>query len=230
MSEQSEKLREILKSLLAEADRLLDEIDAKECEILRIEEDEAKGALFDLIVKRGKILKELKSQCSLSGKIYVDDKNEDILYLRESRDGLKLAAIVYDEYTIEEFEEWVKLQIESLPFYLELIEHLRDDLSGAEVYQPIGIHLNESQYLTLTYQPDTYRVTITHRDFITYNRVEEMISKAYDDGRKFKKSGIVDSYEIILTSSRESFCNLVDLVKTIEKIKADARVDEDDLD
>ena len=229
MSEQSEILRRELKRLQAEAEKILDEIDAKESEILQIEEDEAKGDLFDLIVERGKILAELRSKCLLSKKIYVDDKNEDILYLRESRDSLKLAAIVYDEYTIEEFEEWVKLQIESLPFYLELIEHLRDDLSGAEVYQPIGIHLNESQYLTLAYQPDTYRVTITHHDFITYDQVEEMISKAYDH-QTFKKSGIVDSYEIILTSSRESFCNLVDLVKTIEKIKADDRVDEDDLD
>ena len=230
MSEQSEILRRELKRLQAEAEKILDEIDAKEAEILQIEEDEAKGALFDLIEDRGKILADLRSKCLLSKKIYVDDKNEDILYLRESRNGLKLAAFVYDEYTIEELEEWVKLQIESLPFYLELIEHLRDDLSGAEVYQPIGIHLNESQYLTLAYQPDTYRVTITHHDFITYDQVEEMISKAYDDGRKFKKSGIVDSYEIILTSSRESFCNLVDLVKTIEKIKADARVEDDDLD
>lgn len=230
MSEQSEILRRELKLLQSEAEKILDEIDAKEAEILQIEEDEDLKAATELSRMRNEILQEMKLHCLRVSKIYVDDKNEDILYLRESRDGLKLAAIVYDEYTIEEFEECVKLQIESLPFYLELIEHLRDDLSGAEVYQPIGIHLNESQYLTLAYQPDTYRVTITHHDFITYDQVEEMISKAYDDGRKFKKSGIVDSYEIILTSSRESFCNLVDLVKTIEKIKADARVEEDNLD
>lgn len=228
MSKQSQELREKLKSLQAEADKILDEIDETEVEILRIEEEEAKEALFDLIVKRGKILAELKSRCSLSKKIYVDDKNEDILYLRDRRSDLKLAAIVYDEYTIEEFEEWVQLQIKSLPFYLELIDHLFDGLSEAEVYQPIGVYLNDSQYLTLTYQPDTYLVTITHHDLITYDQVEEMISKAYDDGRKFRKSGIVDSYEIILTSTRESFCNLVDLVKTIEKIKAEALANEED--
>lgn len=228
MSKQSQELREKLKSLQAEADKILDEIDETEVEILRIEEEEAKEALFDLIVKRGKILAELKSKCSLSKKIYVDDKNEDILYLRDRRSDLKLAAIVYDEYTIEEFEEWVQLQIKSLPFYLELIENLFDGLSQAEVYQPIGVYLNDSQYLTLAYQPDTYLVTITHYDLITYDQVEEMISKAYDDGRKFRKSGIVDSYEIILTSTRESFCNLVDLVKTIEKIKAEARANEED--
>ena len=227
MSKQSEELREKLKALQDKADKILDEIDETDVEILRIEEEEAKEALFDLLVKRGKILAELKSKCLLSKKIYVDDKNEDILYLRDRRSDLKLAAFVYDDHSLEEFEEWVQLQIESFPFYLELIEHLFDDLSQAEVYQPIGVYLNDSQYLTLVYQPDTYLVTITHHDLITYNQVEEMISKAYDDGRKFRKSGIVDSYEIILTSTRESFCNLVDLVKTIEKIEDEARANEE---
>lgn len=134
MSEQSEILRRELKNLQLEAEKILDEIDAKEAEILQIEENEANGALFDLIVERGKILKELKSQCLLSKKIYVDDKNEDILYLRESRDGLKLAAFVYEEHTFDEFEEWVQLQIESIDFYQLLLEHFYDDLVDAEVY------------------------------------------------------------------------------------------------
>lgn len=228
MSKQSEELREKLKALQSKADKILDEIDETEVEIFRIEEEEAKEALLDLIVKRDKILADLKSKCLLSKKIYVDDKNEDILYLRDRQSDLKLAAFVYDDHSLEEFEEWLQLQIESLPFYLELIEHYFDGLSQAEVYQPIGVYLNESQYLTLTYQPDTYLVTITHHDLVTYDQVEEMISKAYDDGRKFRKSGIVDGYEIILTSSRDSFCNLVDLVKTIEKIKTEARADEED--
>ena len=78
MSEQSEILRREIRLLQSEADKILDEIEKKEAEVLQIEEDEANGALFDLIVERGKILKELKSQCSISKKIYVDDKNEDI--------------------------------------------------------------------------------------------------------------------------------------------------------
>lgn len=40
MSEQLEKLREILKSLLAEADRILDEIDEMEAKILQLESEE----------------------------------------------------------------------------------------------------------------------------------------------------------------------------------------------
>lgn len=222
MSEQSEILRHELKLLQAEAEKILDEIDAKESEILQIEEDEAKGAMFDLIVKRGKILKELKSQCSISKKIYVDDKNEDILYLRERRDDLKLAAIVYDEHTIEEFEEWVKLQIDSIDFYQLLLDNFYDDIVDAGVYQPISIELDKSQYLTMTYQPETLTVTITRHNLLDYNEVEDLLSKAYGD-QKFKKSGIVDSYEIIFTSSTESLCNLVDLVKTIKQIKSEVR-------
>lgn len=222
MSEQSEILRHELKQLQLEADKILDEIEKKEAEILQIEEDEAKGAMFDLIVKRGKILKELKSQCSISKKIYVDDKNEDILYLRESRNGLKLAAIVYDEYTIEEFEEWVKLQIDSIDFYQLLLDNFYDDLVNAEVYQPISIELDESQYLTMTYQRETLAVTITRHKLLDYNEVEDLLSKAYDY-QTFKKSGIVDSYEIIFTSSTETICNIVDLVRKIKMIKSEVR-------
>ena len=178
--------------------------------------------MFDLIVKRGKILKELKSQCSISKKIYVDDKNEDILYLRESRNSLKLAAFVYDDHTIEEFEEWVKLQIDSIDFYQPILDNFYDDLSEAEGYQPISIELDESQYLTMTYQPETLAVTITRHKHLDYNEVEDLPSKAYSD-QKFKKSGIVDSYEIIFTSSTESCCNLVNLVKTIKQIKSEVR-------
>lgn len=222
MSEQSEILRRELKLLQAEAEKILDEIDAKESEILQIEEDEAKGALFDLIVERGKILKELKSQCSISKKIYIDDKNEDILYLCESRNGLKLAAFVYDEYTIEEFEEWVKLQLNSIDFYQLLLDNFYDDLVDAVVYQPISIELDESQYLTMTYQPETLAVTITRHKLLDYNEVEDLLSKAYSD-QKFKKSGIVDSYEIIFTSSTESICNIVDLVRKIKMIKSEVK-------
>mgnify|MGYP001743364643 CR=1 FL=1 len=224
MSEQSEILRRELKQLQTEAERILDEIDAKEAEILQIEENESQGALFDLIIERGKILKELKSQCSLSKKIYVDDKNEDILYLRESRNGLKLATFVYEEHTLEEFEEWVKIQLNSIDFYQLLLEHFYDELAETEVYQQIMLDLNESQYLILTYQPETLSVTITRHKHLDYNQIEDLLSKAYVD-QKFKKSGIVDSYEIIFTSSTKSFCNLVDLVKTIKQIKSEVKQD-----
>ena len=196
----------------------------KKLRFFRSKKNEANGALFDLIVERGKILKELKSKCSLSKKIYVDDKNEDILYLRDSRDGLKLASFVYDEHTIEEFEEWVKLQLNSIDFYQMLLEHFYDDLAETKVYQQIAILLSKSQYLTLAYQPETLAVAITRHKLVDYNEVEDLLSVAYVD-QKFKKSGIVDSYEIIFTSSTESYCNLVDLVKTIKQIKSEVKQD-----
>ena len=222
MSEQSEMLRHELKLLQSEADKILDEIEKKEAEILQIEEDEANGALFDLIVKRGKILQELISRCSQIKEIYVDDHDQNICYLRDTKDGMKLAAIVYDEHTIEEFEEWVKLQIDSIDFYQLLLDNFYDDLVGTEVYQPISIELDESQYLTMTYQPETLAVTITRHKLLDYNEVEDLLSKAYDY-QTFKKSGIVDSYEIIFTSSTETICNIVDLVRKIKMIKSEVR-------
>lgn len=222
MSEQSEILRRELKNLQLEAEKILDEIDAKEAQILQIEENEANGALFDLIVERGKILAELRSKCLLSKKIYVDDKNKDILYLRDSRDDLKLAAFVYEEHTFDEFEELVKLQLDSIDFYQLLLEHFYDDLAETEDYQQISIELDESQYLTLTHQPETLAVTITRHKPADYNEVEDLLSKAYGD-QKFKKSGIVDSYEIIFTSSTETICNIVDLVQNIKMIKSEVK-------
>ena len=133
MSKQSELLRRELRLLQSEADKILDEIEKKEAEILQIEEDEANGALFDLIVERGKILQELISRCSQIKEIYVDDHDQNICYLRESRNNLKLATFVYDDHSIEEFEEWVKLQIESLPFYQLLLENFSDDLIGTDI-------------------------------------------------------------------------------------------------
>ena len=222
MSEQSEILRRELNLLQSEADKILDEIDAKEAEILQIEEDEANGALFDLIVKRGKILQELISRCSQIKEIYVDDHDQNFCYLRDTKDGMKLAAIVYHDHDLEEFEEWVKLQIDSIDFYQLLLDNFYDDLVGAEVYQPISIELDESQYLTMTYQPETLAVTITRHKLLDYNEVEDLLSKAYDY-QTFKKSGIVDSYEIIFTSSTETICNIVDLVRKIKMIKSEVR-------
>lgn len=84
------------------------------------------------------------------------------------------------------------------------------------------LDLNESQYLILTYQPETLSVTITRHKHLDYNEVEDLLSKAYED-QKFKKSGIVDSYEIIFTSSTETICNLVDLVQKIKMIKSEVK-------
>ena len=131
---------------------------------------------------------------------------------------MKLATITYHDHSIEEFEEWVKLQIESLPFYQLLLENFSDDLIGTDGYDPIRIRINSHNLLALQYRPKTYAVMITHQKFVDYNEVEELLANAYDD-RKFEKSRIVDSDEIIFTSTTETVCNLVNLVETIEKIR-----------
>lgn len=118
----------------------------------------------------------------------------------------------------------MKLHLDSIDFYQLLLEHFYDELAETEVYQQIMLDLNESQYLILTYQPETLSVTITRHKRLDYNQIEDLLSKAYVD-QKFKKSGIVDSYEIIFTSSTKSFCNLVDLVKTIKQIKSEVKQD-----
>lgn len=218
MSKQSEMLRHELKQLQSEADKILDEIEKKEAEILQIEEDEANGVLFDLIVERGKILQELRSRCSQIKEIWFDDEDKDAFYLRDAKYGMKLAFFDYDDHNLEEFEEWVKLQIESLPFYQLLLENFSEDLIGADGYYPIRIRLNSHNLLALQYRPKTCAVTITHQKFVDYNAVEELLANAYDD-RKFEKSRIVDSDEIIFTSTTETVCNLVNLVETIEKIR-----------
>lgn len=218
MSKQSELLRRELKQLQLEAEKILDEIDTKEAEILQIEEDEANGALFDLIVERGKILAELISRCSQIKEIYVDDHDQNICYLRDTKDGMKLAMITYHDHNLEEFEEWVKLQIESLSFYQLLLENFSDDLIGTDGCYPIRIRINSHNLLALHYRPETCAVTITHQKLVDYNEVEELLANAYDD-RKFEKSWIVDSDEIIFTSATETVCNLVNLVETIEKIR-----------
>lgn len=222
MSEQSEILRRELKQLQLEAEKILDEIDVKEAEILQIEEDEAKGVLFDLIVERGKILQELRSRCSQIKEIWFDDEDKDAFYLRDAKYGMKLAFFDYDAHNLEEFEEWVKLQIESLPFYQLLLENFSDDLIGTDGYYPICIRINSHNLLALQYRPETYAVTITHRKFVDYNAVEELLANAYDD-RKFEKSRIVDSDEIIFTSTTEAVCNIVDLVRKIKMIKSEVR-------
>lgn len=222
MSEQSEILCQELKRLQAEAEKILDEIDAKEAEILQIEEDEDREAAIELNRMLNETLEEMKSKFSLVDEFYIDDQSEDVLYLRYRKDGKKLAAIDYRKSTIEEFEEWVHLQVESMPFYLEIIHDLYDDLISAEVNQPIIINLTHNQHLTLEYQLDPESVKINHHKSITYDQIESMLSAAYGD-QKFKKSGIVDSYEIIFTSSTETTCDLMDLVETIKQIKSEVK-------
>ena len=143
------------------------------------------------------------------------------VYSQESNTTLSVFESTDDD--IEALTRWVNLQIESASFYRLLLTHFRKKLMSANLQKLTGIRLNDLEWLEFKYQTDTDSVKIIHRSLITYNQVVDMISDAYRDGREFQASGIVDSYEIVLTSSKETICNVSDFVETVEKIELSSK-------
>lgn len=178
MSKQSEILRQQLKSLQSEADRILDQIDQKEAEILRLENDED---LNNLAHRRREILEEVRSTCKLFGKKYrVNDENEDIVYLREIKSDKNLAAFVYDDHDLEELEEWVQTQIESTQFYDILVNIVgHSNLISAQVDSPVGVAFNEKNRAELVYDVDTDRVTITRYSVLSVEEARRLLNTAF---------------------------------------------------
>ena len=178
MSKQSEILRQQLKSLQSEADRILDQIDQKEAEILRLENDED---LNNLAHRRREILEEVRSTCKLFGKKYrVNDENEDIVYLREIKSDKNLAAFVYDDHDLEELEEWVQTQIESTQFYDILVNIVgHSNLISAQVDSPVGVAFNEKNRAELVYDVDTDRVTITRYSVLSVEEPPRLLNTAF---------------------------------------------------
>ena len=114
MSEQSELLRKSLKSLQSEADRILDQIDQKEAEILQLEHEE--DQLF--LSKRKEILQELTDILDECNKIYyIDEKDEYLIYLCENLSGKSLAVFLDEDRNIDSLRQWVQTQIKNLHFY-----------------------------------------------------------------------------------------------------------------
>lgn len=178
MSKQSEILRQQLKSLQAEADQILDQIDQKEAEILQLEAEDRSS----IAAERRELLEELKSTCKLFGKKYqVNDSNEDIVYLREIKSDKNLASFVYDDHDLEELEEWVQTQIKSTQFYDILVNIVgAANLISAQVDSPIGVAFNEQNHAELVYDVDTDRVTISHYRELSMKEARELLSKSLD--------------------------------------------------
>ena len=178
MSKQSEILRQQLKSLQSEADRISDQIDQKEAEILQLENDED---LNNLAHQRREILEELRSACKpFSKKYYVYDENEDIVYLREIKSDKNLAAFVYDDHDLEELEEWVQTQIESTQFYDILVNIVgAANLISAQVDSLVGVAFNEQNHAELVYDVDTDRVTISHYRELSMKEARKLLSTAF---------------------------------------------------
>lgn len=222
MSKQSEILRQQLKSLQSEADRILDQIDQKEAEILRLENDED---LNNLAHQRREILEELRSTCKLFGKKYrVNDENEDIVYLREIKSDKNLAAFVYDDHSLEELEEWVQTQIESTQFYDILVNIVgASNLIPAQVDSPVGIAFNEKNHAELVYDVDTDRVTISHYRELSMKEARKLLSKSLDDKNATAEYAVSDEAEdedslfYIKTVTVKDLPELVNALKNIKE-------------
>ena len=221
MSKQSQELREQIKLLQSEADRILDQIDQKEAEILQLENDED---LNNLAHQRREILEELRSTCKLFGKKYqVNDENEDIVYLRETKSGKNLAAFVYDDHDLEELEEWVQTQIESTQFYDILVNIVgAANLISAQVYSPVGVAFNERNRAELVYDVDTDRVTIYHYRDLSMKEARELMSKSLDAKNVTVEYAVSDESEdedSLFYVKTVTNCELPDLIGVLKKIK-----------
>lgn len=222
MSKQSDILRQQLKSLQSEADRILDQIDQKEAEILQLENDED---LNNLVHQRREILEELRSTCKLFGKKYrVNDENEDIVYLREIKSDKNLAAFVYDDHSLEELEEWVQTQIESTQFYDILVNIVgHSNLISAQVDSPVGVAFNERNRAELFYDVDTDRVTISHYKDLSMKEARELMSKSLDAKNVTVEYAVSDEAEdedslfYVKTVTVEELPDLVDALKKIKE-------------
>lgn len=301
MSKQSEILRLKLRQLQSEADKILDEIDETEAEILQIENDEiiasdedkqsrrrlmttnndvqstidlvkeyadfkevrstieelqelkkeSKRLADEIETRKSKLIgiyaqKEIdkkytfKSEVSrlcgiLSESIYNEnskismtvvetvDRDYRLIRICSSDRRICLSILKSDDDDLEKLRRWASLQIESIALYRMLLEHFNQDLISANLQQPIGIRLSDREWLEFKYQTDTDSVKIIHRSQITYKQSVDLISNAYNDGREFQASGIVDSDEIVITSSEETTCNVADFVETVEKIKLNSK-------
>ena len=222
MSKQSDILRQQLKSLQSEADRILDQIDQKEAEILQLENDED---LTNLVHQRREILEELRSTCKLFGKKYqVDDSNEDIVYLREIKSDKNLAAFVYDDHDLEELEEWVQTQIESTQFYDILVKIVgHSNLISAQVDSPVGVAFNEKNRAELVYDVDTDRVTITRYSVLSVEEARRLLNTAFPSKNVTVEYALSEEFEdddslfYVKTVTVEELPDLVDALKKIKE-------------
>lgn len=221
MSTQSEILRQQLKSLQSEADRILDQIDQKEAEILRLENDED---LNNLAHQRREILEELRSTCKLFGKKYqVNDENEDIVYLREIKSDKNLAAFVYDDHTLEELEEWVQTQVESTQFYDILVNIIRPtNLISANVDSPVGIRFDEKNYAELVYDVDSDLVAISYYRELSMKETRDLLNESFTDKNvtvEYTVSDEAEDEDSLFAVKTVKVVELPDLVEALKKIK-----------
>lgn len=216
------KLREQLKVLQAQAEKILDEIDdQKEAEILRLENDKD---LENLTRQRREIVEELISVCKPYDKKYwVDDRNEDIVYLREIKSDKNLAAFVYDDHDLRELEELVQTQIESTQFYDILVNIVgHSNLISAQVDSPVGIAFDEKNHAELVYYAESDRVTISHYRELSMKEARELMRKSLDAKNVTVEYAVSDEAEdeaSLFEIKTVTVCDLLELAKSVKRIK-----------
>lgn len=210
----------------------------KQSELLIEEINTRKSKLMELYAqkkaeKQDEFENEAAELCNiLSESLYDSDREKRMIVLVEK--NYRLLRVYSQEFNttlsvfestddIEALTRWVNLQIESASFYRLLLTHFRKKLMSANLQKLTGIRLNDLEWLEFKYQADTDSAKIIRRSLITYKQAVDLISDAYRDGREFQASGIVDSDEIVLTSVKETICNVADFVETVEKIELSSK-------
>lgn len=220
---------EELQELKKESKRLADEIETRKSKLMELyaQKEIDKKYTFKSEVSRlcGILSESIYDETSKIGMTVFETVERDyrLIKIFSSDRRICLSILESDDNDLEKLRRWTSLQIESIAFYRMLLEHFNRDLISADLQQPIGLRLNDHEWLEFKYQTDTDSVKIIHRSQITYKQTVDMISDACRDGREFRASGILDSDEIVLTSSEETICNVVDFVETVEKIKLSSK-------
>ena len=220
MSKQSDILRQQLKSLQSEADRILDQIDQKEAEIIQLENDEDRSFL----AKRKEILQELTDIFDeFDGSYYIDEKDEYLIYLCENLSGKSLAVFLDEDRDINNLKRWVQDQIKNLHFYDLLIKVVgREDLIPASVGATAGASLDELNQLEFNYYSETDKVEISHYRFLKEKEVYQCLLDKYFDANVTVESDLDEEYleeDSDYHLKSVVVCDLSDLVSTVKQVK-----------
>ena len=218
---------EELLELKKQSELLIDEINDRKSKLMEIyaqKKAEKQDEFEDKATELCNILSEsLHDRDREKRMIVLVEKDYRLLRVYSQELNTTLSVFESTDDDIEALTRWVNLQIESASFYRLLLTYFRKKLMSANLQKLTGVRLNDLEWLEFKYQTDTDSVKIIHRSQITYKQAVDMISRAYRDGREFQASGIVDSYEIVLTSVKETICNVVDFVETVEKIELSSK-------
>ena len=220
---------EELHELKKESEQLAKEIESRKSKLMELyaqkkadKRDEFKDKATELCNILSESLYDSDSENRVGMIVFAESDYHQISIFSQVL-GVTLSVLYLDEDDIEVLQRWINLQIESIAFYRLLLNHFGKDLINASYQQLVGHQINDLEWLEFKYQTDTDSVVIIHRSLLTADTILDMISNAYRDGRKFKRDSFYDEDNIVLTSSKETICNVADFVETVEKIELSSK-------